>query len=64
MNKRESLLKELEQLPEFIIQEVQDFVHFLKNKWAEEKTEILKASESSLTKDWLKAEEDTAWANL
>ncbi len=64
MNKRESLLKELEQLPEFIIQEVQDFVLFLKNKWLEEKTEILKASESSLSKDWLKAEEDQAWVNL
>jgi hypothetical protein len=64
MNNRESLFKELEQLPEFIIHEVQDFVQFLKNKWTEEKTEILKASESSLSKDWLKTEEDSAWANL
>ena len=28
------------------------------------KRELLQASESSLAKDWLKPEEDTAWADL
>lgn len=58
------MFKEIQQLPEFIVQEVQDFVQFLKNKWLEEKAEILTASESSLGKDWLRPEEDKAWADL
>ncbi len=64
MDSKEALFQELQQLPEFIIHEVQDFVLFLKNKWIEEKAETLIASESSLSKDWLRDEEDKAWADL
>jgi hypothetical protein len=64
MINKDSLVKQIEQLPEYLLQEVSDFVEFLKNKWKEEKSEILKASETSLSKDWLSTEEDEAWANL
>jgi hypothetical protein len=64
MINKDSLVKQIEQLPEYLLQEVSDFVEFLKSKWREEKSEILRASESSLSKDWLKAEEDKAWADL
>ncbi len=64
MDIKESLLRELKQLPDFLIEEVQDFVIFLKNKWLEEKAEVMLNSESSLSKDWLKSEEDQAWAHL
>lgn len=64
MLNRDLLIKQIEQLPDYLLQEVGDFVEFLKSKWQEEKVEILKASESALEKDWLKSEEDEAWANL
>ena len=64
MLNRDLLIKQIEQLPDYLLQEVGDFVEFLKSKWQEEKVEILKASESTLEKDWLKSEEDEAWANL
>lgn len=43
---------------------VLDFVYFLKAKIAREKLEVIITSESSLSKDWLKPEEDQAWQNL
>jgi hypothetical protein len=64
MDSKESLLRELKLLPDFLIEEVQDFVIFLKNKWLEEKAEAMLNSETSLSKDWLKSEEDQAWAHL
>lgn len=64
MNKKELLLSEFEQVPEFFIDEVLDFVHFLKTKIIKERLATAIASESSLKKDWLKPEEDDAWQNL
>jgi len=64
MNKKELLLNEIEQVPESIIDEVLDFVSFLKVKISREKIDTAIASESSLKKDWLKAEEDEAWQDL
>jgi hypothetical protein len=46
------------------IDEVFDFVQFLKTKIAQDKIEALIASESSLQKDWLRQEEDEAWRHL
>jgi hypothetical protein len=47
-----------------LLEEVSDFVQFLKRKIALEKMDTLIASESSLKKDWLRPEEDGAWQNL
>jgi len=64
MNAKELLLKEVENLPEFILEEVWDFLQFLKLKYDKNKLEASLLSESSLQKDWLKSEEDEAWQNL
>ena len=64
MSKKELLISELEQVPEPFLDEVLDFVHFLKTKIIKEKLDTSIASESSLKKDWLKPEEDEAWKSL
>jgi len=64
MTHREIILKEIEQIPDAFLDEVVDFIRFLKMKIAQEKYEITVASESSLKKDWLRPEEDEAWRNL
>ena len=64
MSKKELLISELEQVPEPFLDEVLDFVHFLKTKIIKEKLDTAIASESSLKKDWLKPEEDEAWKGL
>ncbi len=64
MSKKELLMNELEQVPEPFLDEVIDFVHFLKTKILKEKLDTAIASESSLKKDWLKPEEDEAWKSL
>ena len=64
MNAKELLLKEVENIPEFILEEVWTFLQFLKFKHNKDKLETSLLSESSLEKDWLKLEEDEAWQNL
>ena len=64
MNKKELIAKEIEQVPEPLLEEVLDFVRFLKTKRNHEKLEISLLSESSLKKDWVKPEEDEAWRDL
>jgi hypothetical protein len=64
MNKKELIAREIEQVPEPLLEEVLDFVRFLKTKRDPEKLEISLLSESSLKKDWLKPEEDEAWRDL
>ena len=64
MGKKELLIKEIDQVPEPFLDEVLDFVHFLKTKIVKEKMDTAIASESSLKKDWLSPEEDEAWQNL
>ncbi|MBE9123738.1 MULTISPECIES: DUF2281 domain-containing protein [Microcoleaceae] len=64
MNAKELLLKEVENIPEFILEEVWNFLQFLKLKYNKDKLEASLLSESSLEKDWLKLEEDEAWQNL
>ena len=62
--KKELILREMEQIPEPLLNEILDFIHFLKTKSLKEKLETAIASESSLRKDWLKEEEDKAWQDL
>ena len=64
MSKKEQLISEIEQVPEPLLDEVLDFVHFLKTKTIKERLDISIASESSLKKDWMKSEEDEAWQGL
>lgn len=64
MSTKEALLQELEKIPEPVLDEVLDFVQFLRAKMAGEGRLTALASESSLAKDWLKPEEDEAWKDL
>ncbi len=61
---REALLREMEDLPGTLLEEVADFVRFLKEKAVRERTESALLSESLLRRDWLRPEEDVAWADL
>jgi len=62
--KEEQVLIELKQVPAKMIDEVLDFVKFLKEKHKEQENTTYIASESSLMKDWLTPEEDEAWQDL
>lgn len=64
MSNKEVLLHEIEEVPDSFINEIIDFIRFLKTKVIKERMDIAIASESSLKKDWLKPEEDEAWQNL
>jgi hypothetical protein len=64
VSKKEILIQEIEQVPELYLDEVLDFVQFLKSKIVKEKLDTVIASESSLRKDWLLPEEDEAWQSL
>lgn len=64
VTKRELIVKEIEQVPESLFEEILDFIHFLKTKAIKGRSETAIASESSLKKDWLRPEEDKAWRNL
>jgi len=64
MSKKELLLKEIEEISEPILDEVIDFVQFLKATTMQEDLSITIASESALRKDWLRPEEDEAWQGL
>ena len=64
MDTKELLIQEIEKSPDFILQEVWDFLQFLNAKYQQEKLEMSLMSESSLQKDWLQPEEDEAWQYL
>lgn len=64
MDVKELLLKEIEGLSEPLLEQVLDFVRFLKTKASKEKLSAALISESSLKKDWLRPEEDEAWRDL
>lgn len=58
------MIKELETIPEPLLDEVMDFIRFIKAKSMRDGIYTAIASESSLKKDWLCAEEDEAWGDL
>jgi len=66
MTDKQILIKEIETLPPHTIEEVFNFVSFLKIRKTQERNEdnIHIASEKALAVDWLLPEEDIAWANL
>ena len=61
---RDALMREAEGLPATMLQEVLDFVRFLKMKAAQERLETALLNETALGKDWLRPEEDEAWQDL
>jgi hypothetical protein len=64
MSKKELLLNEIEQTPEPLLDEVLDYLRFLRTKLAQKRLDTAIASESALKKDWLRTEEDEAWQSL
>ena len=64
MRPKEVLMQEIEEVPDTLVEEVIDFLKFLKRKALQDKLGTAVASESSLKKDWLLPEEDAAWQNL
>ena len=64
METKELIQKEIDVFPEPYLEEILDFIHFLKGKASKKKMETAILSESVLAKDWLSPEEDEAWKNL
>ncbi len=64
MTNRAVLMQEIEKIPEPLLDEVMDFVQFLKAKSIRQGVYTAVASETSLKKDWLCAEEEEAWGDL
>ncbi|MDR0456335.1 MAG: DUF2281 domain-containing protein [Treponema sp.] len=64
MTNRAVLLQEIETLPVHCIEEVVDFVAWVKHRKLSSIPETMLLSEAALSKDWDTPEEDEAWANL
>ena len=64
MPSRAVLMQEIETIPEPLLDEVMDFIQFVKAKSMREGIYTAIASESALKKDWLCSEEDQAWGDL
>lgn len=64
METKDQILKEIEVFPEPYLEEVLDFVRFLKDKASRSRIETAMLSESVLAKDWSTPEEDEAWRDL
>ena len=58
------LLQEIKTLPATCINEVIDFVAWIKQRKISQMPETMLLSEASLAKDWNTLEEDEAWAAL
>ena len=64
MSTKEALAEEIKNAPENLLNEIYDYLLFLKKKAKEEKTLTHLASEKVLSRDWDSPEEDEAWKNL
>jgi len=69
MKKVDYIIKEISALPPKMLNEVADYINYIKYKYRIKSSlieidEITLASEKSLAKDWLKPEEDEAWKDL
>ena len=64
MSGKDSIIEEIDRLPESYVEKVMEYIHFLRSSNFKEKLGTAIASESSLKKDWLRPEEDQAWQNL
>jgi len=61
---KNKLIHEIESLPAECIEEVMDFVGYIKLKRLRNVPGTMLITEKVLAKDWNTAEEDAAWANL
>ena len=61
---KESIAKEIENVPELYLIELLDFIRFLETKAVTQMMELAIASVSSLKSDWLKPEEEEACKEL
>ncbi len=64
ISKKDQIIEELDKFPEKLLDEIFDYVKYLKGKLIYENMETAITSESSLIKDWSRPEEDEAWQNL
>ena len=64
MTDRAVLLQEIETLPLAYLDDVVDFVTWIKHRKLSQIPETMLLSEAALSKDWETPEEDEAWANL
>ena len=64
MADRAVLMKEIETLPATCLDELLDFVAWIKHRRVSQISETMLLSEASLAKDWDTPEEDEAWAGL
>jgi hypothetical protein len=64
MSNKDILIQEIEEIPDEKLQEIIDFVRFIKSRQQEEEIGVTLVSEPSLAKDWMKPEEDAAWSDL
>jgi hypothetical protein len=64
MSNKEKIIQELEQIPDYFLEDALNFILFGKSKGTIERMETLIVSEPTLSKDWLRPEEDVAWQNL
>lgn len=64
MTKKETLINEIDKMPEPLLDELLDFINFLKTRKLKEKYDTLIVSEPVLKRDWLSPEEDEAWQDL
>ena len=68
MNNRETLVKRIEELPSHLLEEVFNYIDYIEYRRIKKDIhrigDITLASQKSLSKDWLKPEEDEAWADL
>lgn len=64
MTKREIVIREVEEAPETLLDEILGFVRLLQDAPRREALETAFASEGVLKKDWLTPEEDEAWRHL
>jgi hypothetical protein len=64
MTSKQTILEDLQGIPDSLLEEVRDFIRFLKERARKEPVETALMSEPSLARDWLRPEEDEAWQDL
>jgi hypothetical protein len=64
MSTRDKLIKKVQDAPDALVQELLDYAQFLKQRHEQDRREPMALAESSLSKDWLRPEEDEAWRGL
>ncbi|OUC12533.1 MAG: DUF2281 domain-containing protein [Alkalinema sp. CACIAM 70d] len=64
MSSKETIFREIEQMPEVLLDDILNFLQSLKAQYLQTAPETCLLSESALAKDWLTPEEDEAWQDL